>query len=63
MVLRRDRGRALGECVVRREGRCRHFALLGLEPKGSSPEQLAQRIRDDAAKWSRMLKASGATEE
>jgi hypothetical protein len=63
MVLRCDRGRALGECVVRHEVRFRHFALLGFEPKGSSPEQLTQRIRDDAAKWPRALKASGATEE
>ena len=29
MVLRRDRGRPLGECVVRNEARFEHFALLG----------------------------------
>ncbi len=39
------------------------FGKLGFEPEGSSPEQLAQRIRDDVAKWSRAVKASGATLE
>ena len=28
MVLRRDRGRPLSECVVRHEARFEHFALL-----------------------------------
>jgi len=36
------------------------FVKLGFEPQGSTPEQLSARIREDGAKWSRAVKASGA---
>ena len=39
------------------------FFKLGFEPQGSSPDQLSARIREDGAKWSRAVKASGATLE
>jgi tripartite-type tricarboxylate transporter receptor subunit TctC len=32
---------------------------LGLEPNSSTPEALAARAREDASKWSRVIKASG----
>jgi tripartite-type tricarboxylate transporter receptor subunit TctC len=35
------------------------FARLGLEPTGGTPEQLAQRMRDDTAKWGPIVRASG----
>ena len=36
------------------------FAKQGMEPAGSSPEQLAAIVTADIAKWSRAVKASGA---
>ena len=39
------------------------FIKVGFEPEGSTPEQLAARIRDDGARWLRAVKASGATLE
>ncbi len=35
------------------------FAATGLEPVGSTPEQLAARMREDRAKWSRVIKEAG----
>ena len=35
------------------------FARLGLEPTGGTPEQLAQRMRDDRALWAPIVRASG----
>lgn len=36
------------------------FAALGAEVAGSSPEQFAQQIRADIAKWAKVVKDSGA---
>ncbi len=36
------------------------FSKQGSEPAGNSPEEFATLIRDDGAKWSRAVKASGA---
>jgi tripartite-type tricarboxylate transporter receptor subunit TctC len=35
----------------------------GFEPQSSTPEQLAERIREDVAAWGKVVKASGATVE
>lgn len=35
------------------------FQKLGLEPAGGTPEQLAQRVREDTVKWAPVVKASG----
>jgi tripartite-type tricarboxylate transporter receptor subunit TctC len=35
----------------------------GAEPVGSSPEQLAALIKNDIAKWSKVVKATGAKVE
>jgi tripartite-type tricarboxylate transporter receptor subunit TctC len=32
---------------------------LGLEPVGSTPEELARRVAEDAARWAPIVKASG----
>jgi tripartite-type tricarboxylate transporter receptor subunit TctC len=32
---------------------------IGLEPVGSTPEELARRMADDTAKWAPLVKASG----
>jgi tripartite-type tricarboxylate transporter receptor subunit TctC len=39
------------------------FEKNGLEPVGDTPEELAAIIRADISKWSRVIKASGATLE
>lgn len=36
------------------------FSAAGLEPLSSTPEQLAQLIKTETAKWSRVIKESGA---
>ena len=33
---------------------------MGLELYGTTPEQFAQVIRDDNAKWAKVIKATGA---
>lgn len=35
------------------------FTATGLEPVGSTPEQLAARMRDDRAKWARVIREAG----
>jgi tripartite-type tricarboxylate transporter receptor subunit TctC len=35
----------------------------GFQPQSSTPEQLAQRIREEIVSWARVVKASGATVE
>ncbi|MSQ72340.1 MAG: hypothetical protein EXR27_13750 [Betaproteobacteria bacterium] len=36
------------------------FALIGDEPAGGTPEQFAELIRTDSAKWAAVIKRSGA---
>ena len=36
------------------------FAMIGDEPAGGSPEEFAEVIRKDSAKWSDVVKRSGA---
>jgi tripartite-type tricarboxylate transporter receptor subunit TctC len=40
-----------------------HLARHGVEPLPSSPEQLAQFIRDETVKWAPIVRASGATQD
>ena len=35
------------------------FTATGLDPVGSTPEQLAARMRDDRAKWARVIREAG----
>ena len=35
----------------------------GFQPQSSTPEQLAQRIREEIVAWGKVVKASGATVE
>ncbi len=35
------------------------LAALGFEPIGSSPEEFAQRIRAEAEKWAKVIRAAG----
>ena len=37
------------------------FALSGMEPTSSTPSELALRIREDTARWSRLIKDAGIT--
>jgi len=36
------------------------FAMIGDEPAGGSPEQFAELIRKDSAKWADVIRRSGA---
>jgi tripartite-type tricarboxylate transporter receptor subunit TctC len=36
---------------------------LGAEPSGNTPEQFARFIRDDQAKWSKLMRERGITPE
>jgi tripartite-type tricarboxylate transporter receptor subunit TctC len=35
------------------------FAATGIEPVGSTPDQFAATIREDLARWSKVIKAAG----
>jgi tripartite-type tricarboxylate transporter receptor subunit TctC len=46
--------KALGTPLVRER-----FASLGVQPVGSTPDQFAATIREDLARWSKVIKAAG----
>jgi tripartite-type tricarboxylate transporter receptor subunit TctC len=35
------------------------FASLGVQPVGNTPEQFAAVIREDLARWSKVIKSAG----
>ena len=39
------------------------FASLGVQPVGSTPDQFAATIREDLARWSKVIKAAGIKAE
>jgi tripartite-type tricarboxylate transporter receptor subunit TctC len=53
-----DVNRVLGERPVRER-----MLSLGADPAGNTPEEFARFIRDDQAKWSRLMKQAGITLE
>jgi tripartite-type tricarboxylate transporter receptor subunit TctC len=50
--------KALGTPLVRER-----FASLGVQPVGSTPDQFATLIREDLARWSKVIKAAGIKAE
>jgi tripartite-type tricarboxylate transporter receptor subunit TctC len=50
--------KALATALVRER-----FASLGVQPVGSTPEQFAALIREDLARWSKVIKAAGIKAE
>jgi tripartite-type tricarboxylate transporter receptor subunit TctC len=50
--------KALGTLLVRER-----FASLGVQPVGSTPDQFAATIREDLARWSKVIKAAGIKAE
>ena len=50
--------KALGTPLVRER-----FASLGVQPVGSTPDQFAATIREDLARWSKVIKAAGIKAE
>ncbi len=46
--------------MVRRPDVEARFAALGVELKGTAPEEFAAHIERELAKWARIVKASGA---
>ena len=56
--LSRDANRVLGERDVRER-----MEALGAEPAGNSPEEFARFIRDDQAKWSKLMREAGIKPE
>ena len=38
------------------------FAMLGLEPRGSTPEEFGQVIHEDIARWSKVVKAANISQ-
>jgi tripartite-type tricarboxylate transporter receptor subunit TctC len=53
-----DANKALGEHDVKQQ-----MMILGAEPSGDTPSQFARFIRDDQAKWSRLMKERGIVPE
>jgi tripartite-type tricarboxylate transporter receptor subunit TctC len=53
-----DANAVLGEAEVKQK-----MMALGAEPAGDTPEQFARFIREDQAKWSRLMKERGITPE
>ncbi|MGZ5031813.1 MAG: tripartite tricarboxylate transporter substrate binding protein [Usitatibacter sp.] len=53
-----DANKVLGEIEVKQK-----MLALGAEPSGDTPEQFARFIRDDQAKWSRLMKERGIKPE
>jgi tripartite-type tricarboxylate transporter receptor subunit TctC len=37
------------------------FATTDLEPKGSTPEQFGEFVRNEVAKWGKVIRESGMT--
>jgi len=56
--LSRDANRVLEERDVRER-----MEALGAEPAGNSPEEFARFIRDDQAKWSKLMREAGIKPE
>ena len=56
--LGRDANRVLGEREVRER-----METLGAEPAGNTPEEFARFIRDDQAKWSKLMREAGIKPE
>jgi tripartite-type tricarboxylate transporter receptor subunit TctC len=48
-------------CPIRKCGR--RCSALGAEPSGNTPEQFARYIRDDQAKWSKLMRERNITAE
>ena len=46
------------EAVADREVRSR-MAALGADPSGNTPEEFARFIRDDQAKWAKLMREAG----
>ena len=46
--------------VMRAEDVRERLSAQGLDPVGSTPQELALRIREDIKKWSRVVQSSGA---
>jgi tripartite-type tricarboxylate transporter receptor subunit TctC len=58
MEISRDANRVLNEREVRDR-----METLGAEPAGNSPEEFARFIRDDQAKWSKLMREAGIKPE
>ncbi len=54
-----DKLSAAAAAAIRAPDVAERLASLGFEPVGSSAEALAQRMREDRARWEPVIKASG----
>ena len=45
--------------TLKSETVAQQMRLQGMEPLGGTPEEFAQRIKDDTARWAAVLKAAG----
>jgi tripartite-type tricarboxylate transporter receptor subunit TctC len=55
-------GREVSGIVKRADVRDR-FVQLGIEPVGNSPEQFTQFLRDEVAKWAKVIRAANVKVE
>ncbi len=55
--LNRDLNATLGAADVKER-----FAMLGLEPRGSTPEEFGRVIREDIGRWSQVVKAANISQ-
>ena len=56
----RDRLNAAINAAIQSAGFRQHFAAIGDEPAGGTPEEFAEVIRRDSAKWAEVIRRSGA---
>jgi tripartite-type tricarboxylate transporter receptor subunit TctC len=53
-----DANRVLADAEIRKR-----MAALGADPAGNKPEEFARFIRDDQAKWSKLMREQGIKSE
>ena len=46
-------------CIVQMPNLCERFTVVGAEPLHGTPRQWADYVRDEVAKWTKVVKAAG----
>lgn len=51
------------QTAVRKPDLREKFITLGIDPAGTTPEEFSQFLRDEVAKWGKVIRAAGVTVE